>query len=210
VQVPPTRDTRKAKALGIVTAVVTGLLTGQPALDLDGVLGAAVTRSSGKVKVYVRVDADDLDLDAHGGAAFATGRVEKLGAATMAKLREWVGHHQVVFLPVLNMQRRDAVDQHDPPPWMRELVMLRDGHCIFPHCTVDARACDLDHETPYDPDGPPGQTRPDSLACLCRRHHRAKTLGLWRYARTPEGNYLWHGPHGRSHLVIPGGTHTLR
>jgi hypothetical protein len=171
VQVPPTHDTRKAKALGIVTAVVTGLLTGQPALDLDGVLGAAVTRSSGKVKVYVRVDADDLDLDAHGGAAFATCRVEKLGAATMAKLRDWVGHHQVVFLPVLNMQRRDAVDQHDPPPWMRELVMLRDGHCIFPRCTVDARACDLDHETPYDPDGPPGQTRPDSLACLCRRHY---------------------------------------
>ncbi len=38
--------------------------------------------------------------------------------------------------------------------------------------------------------------QPDNLACLCRRHHRAKTLGLWRYTRTPDGSYLWHGPHG--------------
>ena len=107
---------------------------------------------------------------------------------------------------MLNLRRRDAVDQHDPPPWMRELVMLRDGHCIFPRCTVDARSCDLDHEIPYDPDGPPGQTCPDNLAALCRRHHRAKTARLWRYTRTPTGDYLWHGPHGATYLVTPRGT----
>ena len=140
-----------------------------------------------KVKVYVRVDADDLDIDATGGSALAAGEIEKLGAATLTKIRDWVGHHQVVIQPVLNMQRGDAVDVHDPPAWMRELVMLRDGHCIFPRCTIDARSCDLDHTIPYQPDGPPGQTRPDNLACLCRRHHRAKTSGLWRYTRTPEG-----------------------
>jgi hypothetical protein len=206
---------RKAKALGVIVALISALLhgkdSGQTALDLPSVLGAA-TRSAGKVKVYVRVEADDLDVDAQGGSAFATGQVEKLGAATMAKLRSWVGHHQVVFLPVLNMQRRDAVDQHDPPPWMRELVILRDGHCIFPRCTVDARSCDLDHQIPYIPleeGGPPGQTHPDALACLCRRHHRAKTAGLWRYTRTPQGHYLWHGPHGATYLVTPGGTLNL-
>ena len=104
------------------------------------------------------------------------------------------------------MQRGDAVDVHDPPPWMRELVMLRDGHCIFPRCTIDARSCDLDHTIPYQPDGPPGQTHPGNLACLCRRHHRAKTSGLWRYTRTPEGHYLWHGPHGTTYLVSDHGT----
>jgi 5-methylcytosine-specific restriction endonuclease McrA len=110
------------------------------------------------------------------------------------------------------MQRGDAVDVHDPPPWMRELVMLRDGHCVFPGCTKDARSCDLDHIKPYvDPDdgGPPGQTHPDNLACLCRRHHRAKTAGVWRYTRTPAGNYLWHGPYGARYLVTPTGTHSL-
>ncbi len=162
-----------------------------------------------QVKAYLHVGAEDLDVDATGGAAFATGTIEKLGAATLAKLRTWVGHHQVVIQPVLNMARRDAVDSHDPPAWMRELVILRDGHCIFPRCQVDARRCDLDHQTPYlppDEGGPPGQTHPDALACLCRRHHRAKTARVWRYTRTPEGHYLWHGPHGSTYLVTDTGT----
>ncbi len=175
---------RKIKALGI--------LTGQPQ-----------TASNPKTKVYVRVEADDLDVDATGGSAFTVGEIEKLGAATLTKIRDWVGHHQVVIQPVLNMQRGNAVDVHDPPAWMRDLVELRDGHCIFPRCTIDARACDLDHTVPYQPNGPPGQARPENLACLCRRHHRAKTSGIWRYTRTPDGSYEWHGPYGLRFLVLP-------
>ena len=95
--------------------------------------------------MYARVDARDLEPD-----ALAVGEIEKLGAATLTKIRTWVGHHQVVIQPVLNMARRDAVDSHDPPGWMRDLVHLRDGHCIFPRCHVDARSCDLDHTIPYD------------------------------------------------------------
>ena len=176
---------RKVKALGI--------LTGQPQ-----------TSSSAKVKAYVRVEARDLEPD-----ALAVGEIEKLGAATLTKIRTWVGHHQVVIQPVLNMARRDAVDSHDPPPWMRDLVVLRDSHCIFPRCQVDARSCDLDHSIPYDENGPPGQTRPDNLAALCRRHHRAKTTGRWRYLRTPDGDYHWHGPYGTTYLVTPQGTARL-
>jgi hypothetical protein len=197
---------RKITAIGLITATARG----------DATLGLSTTRTgtrTGTIKLYVRVDADDLDTDATGGAALAVARVEKLGAATMAKLRQWVDHSQVVIQPVLNLHRRDAVDQHDPPAWMKELVRLRDRHCIFPRCTRDARSCDLDHQIPYlplDEGGPPGQTHPDNLACLCRRHHRAKTLGLWRYTRTPEGHYHWHGPHGTTYLVTDGGTHAVR
>jgi len=201
---------RKAKALGLIAALLSGAASGQAALDLQTVLGtASQPKRSGKVKVFVHVEAADLDLDDQGGSAFATGEVERLGAATLAKIHHWVGHRQVVIQPVLNMQRGDAVDVHDPPPWMRELVILRDRHCVFPGCTRDARGCDLDHITPYDPNGPPGQTNPFNLACLCRRHHRAKTLGLWRYTRTPDGAYLWHGPYGARYLVTPTGTVTL-
>jgi hypothetical protein len=46
------------------------------------------------------------------------------------------------------MSRSDAVDQHDPPEWMRDLVILHGGHCVFPGCTIDARPCDQDHN-PY-------------------------------------------------------------
>ena len=89
--------------------------------------------------------------------------------------------------------------------------MLRDGHCVFPGCTVDARTCDQDHMTPYvdlDDGGPPGQTSVENLACLCRRHHRLKTFTGWRYhpaeppAPTP-GADQWTTPHGLTYRASP-------
>ena len=179
--------------LGVRKVKAIGLLTGQPA-----------TSQQSTIKVYARVEARDLEPD-----ALAIGQIEKLGAATLTKIRHWVGHHQVVIQPVLNMARRDAVDSHDPPPWMRDLVHLRDNHCIFPRCQVEARSCDLDHTIPYDHNGPPDQTTAANLACLCRRHHRAKTTGRWRYLRTPDGDYTWHGPYGTTYLVTDRGTRRL-
>ena len=41
---------------------------------------------------------------------------------------------------------------------------------------------------PADDTGPPGQTNPQNLAPLCRRHHRAKTAKRWRYERNPDGS----------------------
>ena len=112
----------------------------------------------------------------------------------LAQIKDWVGHSRVTIQPVLHTDRTDAVDAHDPPAWMRDLVILRDPRCVFPHCQRDARACDLDHTIPYDDTGPPGQTSPDNLAPLCRRHHRAKTTGRWQYRRLPDGTYQWTGP----------------
>jgi hypothetical protein len=96
------------------------------------------------------------------------------------------------------------VDQHDGPEWMRDCVILRDKSCVFPGCTVGARRCDLDHIRAYvppDDGGPPGQTRVDNLACLCRRHHRLKTFTGWTYRRTLDGSYLWTSPRGRTYRV---------
>ncbi|MEO6511257.1 MAG: HNH endonuclease signature motif containing protein, partial [Nocardioides sp.] len=169
---------RKAKALTSLTD-----LTGtEPAPD--------------KVRLYFHVNAADLDHE-------AIGQVERLGPATLTKLKDWIATRRVTVLPVLDTGRTDAVDTHDPPLWIRELVILRDQHCVFPGCQIDARSCDLDHVTTYDPHGPPGQTCPDNLAALCRRHHRAKTTGLWRYNRTPDGSYECRGPHGLCVVVVP-------
>ena len=196
---------RKIKAIALITALVSG----QAALDVESVLGTAAKKASGKIRLTVLVEADDLDVDAQGGAAFAVGTIDRLGAATMAKLRQWVGHSQVEILPVLNMARRDAVDQHDPPAWMRELVAAPRRPLHLPPLHRPRRELRPRPQTPYLPieeGGPPGQTHPDGLACLCRRHHRAKTARVWRYARTPEGHYLWHGPHGATYLVTDTGT----
>jgi hypothetical protein len=98
------------------------------------------------------------------------------------------------------------VDAHDPPPAMRESVILRDGVCCFPGCRVDARACDLDHLLAYvclDEGGPPGQTSLENLACLCRRHHRLKTFTAWTYTRLVDGRYGWTSPHGHVYYSVP-------
>ena len=96
--------------------------------------------------------------------------------------------------------RTDSVDRHDPPTWLHELVILRDATCVFAGCRIGARRCDLDHIVPFDDTGPPGQTSPQNLACLCRRHHNAKTHRGWRYRRTDTG-YEWTSPLGRTYSV---------
>ena len=168
----------------------------QRALDLAG--GTQVNGS--KATLYLHVTAADL-------ASGTGGRVERLGPATLDLLADWIARvSSFTIRPVLDVHRSESVDQHDPPPWMRETVILRDGHCVFPGCGIDARSCDLDHVTPYvppDDGGPPGQTSALRLACLCRRHHRLKTFTAWRYQRLPDGDYQWTDPHGRTYLVTP-------
>ena len=46
---------------------------------------------------------------------------------------------------------------------------------------------------PYSEGGP---TASDNLAPLCRRHHRLKTHGGWRYTQVERGTYLWTSPLG--------------
>ena len=187
-------EVRKAKALGVIADRAQGI----PGPAKSPAHSPA--RSQAKTRMYLHVTADDLDTDG------AVGTAERLGPATLAKIGEWLGRSRVTILPVLDLQRIDAVDEHDPPEWMRELVVLRDRRCVFPWCERDSRACDLDHIERYDEDGPPGQTRPDNLAPLCRRHHRCKTAGRWRYRRNDDGTYTWRSPSGRRYRVTPSGT----
>jgi 5-methylcytosine-specific restriction endonuclease McrA len=164
-------------------------------------------------RLFVHIDAAmlaQLNADATGRAtasAGATVDVERLGVATAEWVRSWLGPDQMLKVtPVVDLGREGAVDRHDPPPWMREQVVLRDRHCVHPYCEVDSRSCDLDHIEPYRPHGPPGQTRPENLAPLCRRAHVAKTHLGWRYVRNRDGTYAWTDPSGLRYLVTPEGT----
>ncbi len=194
-------DVRKAKAVGVIA-------DRQTTLDLDESGAAPVRGRRAAADLHVHVDLADLDtgLDAGLDAGPRTGRVERLGPATLERIATWLSGGPVTVRPVLDLASTESVDRHDPPEWMRELVVLRDGHCVFPWCARDARACDLDHIEPHDEHGPPGQTRPGNLAPLCRRHHRAKTHGRWRYRRQSNGSFHWTGPHSAAFLVTPHGT----
>jgi hypothetical protein len=93
---------------------------------------------------------------------------------------------------------------------MAEAAVLADVTCVFPFCTRPARGCrpgehdaDCDHITAYGSDGP---TCSANVAPLCRRHHRLKTHGGWRYVPVERGSYLWTSPVGLRFLRDHDGT----
>ncbi len=184
--------------------------------DVHGNRADAYADRDGDADAHVDADPDP-DTGAGAGAGASAGgaaRVEKLNAVTLTLLRDWLRRtDHVTIRPVLEMTRADALDPHDPPGWMRETVILRDQTCVFPGCTTDARSCDQDHITPYQPmdqGGPPGQTSLANLASLCRRHHGLKTRRVWAYRRLPDNgydrysSYEWTSPHGHVYLTRPG------
>ncbi|MGH3508863.1 MAG: HNH endonuclease signature motif containing protein, partial [Nocardioidaceae bacterium] len=193
---PDGLQVRRGRAVGIIADPQTTLNLIDPAHDRAGTSAGTPPHVGGTATLYLHLDGADV------GADSGVGHVERLGAATLDLLRGWLtGCATINVRPLLDLARTDAVDGATPPAWMRELVVLRDGHCVFPGCGRPARSCDLDHIDPYDDTGPPGQTRPDNLACLCRRHHRAKTHTSWRYRREADGRYHWTAPSGRHYTV---------
>ena len=108
------------------------------------------------------------------------GRVEKLGPATLDLLRDWITRFSSFTVrPVLDLARTDAVDAHDPPAWMREGVIQRDAHCVFPGCGIGARSCDLDHVGPtsrWTKAGHRGRRLPRTSPVSARRHPPAQDL----------------------------------
>ena len=167
---------------------------------------AAIANGAGATSVtraYAHFTLSDLTNLSDG--LVRLGSVERLGPLTVARIKEALGISTTcTVIPVLDLRRADAVDQHDPPEWMRELVILRDRTCVHPYCSKDARDCDLDHIEAFiemDDGGPPGQTRPDNLAPLCRGHHRAKTHHGWSYVRNQDGSYTWTDRHGNRFTV---------
>lgn len=187
-------EARKAKALGVIADRATGT--------------PDQARTNPKIRLYLHLDA--ADLDPTDTPETTLGHAERLGPVTLTRIRHWLATNHATIQPVLHTATDVAVDRHDPPAWMRDLVVLRDQHCVFPWCTRDARSCDLDHINPYDDNGPPGQTHPDNLAALCRRHHRCKTSGRWRYRRCLDNTYLWTAPTGQTYTVTTDGTYANR
>ncbi|KQZ68776.1 hypothetical protein ASD66_16035 [Nocardioides sp. Root151] len=166
-----------------------------------------------KTRLYIHVNL--ADLATHGttdtpGPDAAPGMADTnlFGAVTAEKILDWIRDlgPDATLTPVIDLNQTWAVDQHDPPEAMREQVLTRDQHCVFPHCSVDSRRCDLDHIESYDDHGPPGQTSPDRLAPLCRRHHLTKTHGRWSYVRNKDGTYTWTNQYRRTWLVTTHGT----
>ncbi|MGL5865370.1 MAG: HNH endonuclease signature motif containing protein, partial [Dermatophilaceae bacterium] len=96
-----------------------------------------------------------------------------------------------------------TTNAYTPPTAMREFVHTRDGTCRMWGCARRATHTDLDHTQPW----PGGPTSPSNLASLCRRHHRMKQHGRWRYTLHPNGDITWISTTGTVRRTHP--THRL-
>ncbi len=148
----------------------------------------------------------------HLSRAGAQVAVEGLAPASTDVPAEWLAerlldaaaNERVAFAPTHpvtgGLLPQDATtDAYRPTRAMAAAIRARDRRCRFPGCQVAARYCDLDHVRPW----PAGQTHPDNLVCLCRRHHRIKQRRGWQVLLDADGVLHWTDPTGRRRSSAP-------
>ncbi len=124
---------------------------------------------------------------------------------TVEQIREWCGNPDthVTVRPILDLDAHHHTEAYEIPDRLRVQAELTTGTCVFPYCTREAVACDVDHAIPWDRGGP---TCSCNIAPLCRRHHRAKTHSKWSYVILGPGIYLWTTPTGHDLIRDSRGT----
>lgn len=123
------------------------------------------------------------------------------------QLAQLLAHRHVELTPVIDLNTMRAVNGYTHPDDVKLRTLLRTSGDVFPHTTRRPEAkVDHDHPTPYDRDGPPGQTGDHNDAPLTRRHHRVKTHAGHRVDQIALGVYRWITPHGLARIVTPTGT----
>jgi hypothetical protein len=85
-----------------------------------------------------------------------------------------------------------------PSQFLVDFLIARDRTCRFPGCRYPAHRSDIDHVTPWDEGG---ETTPENLGSLCRRHHRLKTHGGWKVTSSSDGSCEWISPTGKHYFV---------
>jgi hypothetical protein len=171
-------------------------------------LAALTTRQLAALrpKAVVHVHLTDEALRTRTGVA----RVEDLGPHLVQRLTDLLGHADIRLQPVRDLTTRFRVDQYEHPDALKDHTWHLAGGDAFPYAPHANRAVvDHDHPTPYDTDGPPGQTGTHNSAPLRRTHHRWKTFGGYRCRQAGPGRYVWATPRGRYYLRDHTGTHRL-
>ncbi len=160
------------------------------------------------VQLVVHVTESDFTRDARGVARFEGG--DRSGPITLAHAREVLGHANVTIRPVIDLAHQLPADAYEFTGTLREAAFLAVPVDCFPYAVSTSHTMQLDHTTPYDDHGPPGQTRLANAGPLTRRHHRIATHGRWRKKQPVQGVYAWCTPHGRYRITTHTGTHTLQ
>ncbi|SFO72211.1 protein of unknown function [Geodermatophilus dictyosporus] len=99
------------------------------------------------------------------------------------------------------LDRPATVDGYAPSAAQQTFVHTRDRTCRFPGCGQRAGWADADHVVPH---ACGGATDCANLCCLCRSHHRLKTLAPgWRFTMSPDGVLIVTTPSGITRTTRP-------
>ena len=141
------------------------------------------------------------------GQVDGVARVEGLGPVLLEQVADLVKHREITVQPVIDLNSGHSVNGYEHPTAVKLRTRLRTVYDVFPHSASRATSrLDHDHPTPYDSDGPPGQTGDHNDAPLIRFHHRAKTHDGYTVDQLGLGAYRWLTRHGLARLVTPRGT----
>lgn len=89
-------------------------------------------------------------------------------------------------------------EKYEPPQALVDFLLARDRTCRFPGCRQPASRSDIDHAHSWETGG---ETKPENLGLLCRRHHRLKTHGRWALVSNADGSCNWTSPSGKNYFV---------
>jgi len=97
------------------------------------------------------------------------------------------------------------------PPALRLAVMLRDGGCAFPGCTVPMWHCDVHHATPWQLGGPTNlgnlasrqATHPRASPSACRQSRLRQRAALAPRPRSGPNHKERERGHGESSIALP-------
>ena len=89
-------------------------------------------------------------------------------------------------------------EKYEPPQALVDFLLARDRTCRFPGCRQPATRTDIDHAESWESGG---ETTPENLGLLCRRHHRLKTHGKWSLVSNVDGSCNWTSPSGKNYFV---------
>ncbi|MGH2774336.1 MAG: DUF222 domain-containing protein [Actinomycetota bacterium] len=144
-----------------------------------------------RATIVVHVEADALLGDEgaaalEGGCELAPETVRRL--ACEASLQTVVSHKG----KSIGVGRKSRT----PPPWLRRLVVKRDGCCRFPGCERrrHLHTHHIRHWTLHK-----GPTELDNLLMLCTHHHRLVHEGGWDIRGKPDGEIVLIRPDGRDY-----------
>ncbi|MGW5447489.1 DUF222 domain-containing protein [Streptomyces asiaticus] len=187
-------------------SITSGPVTSGPITSGPITSGAtAGGRSAAVVQVTVPLDVligdSDDPAQLKGYGPITAGQARRVA---FAKGTVW---HRLIIEPKTGLLIKTDPTTYKPTAETERHVIARDAYCTFPTCRMPAHRCDLDHVEPFNHHdrAAGGQTVPENLGALCRRHHRMKThhpgWAVKRDSRT--GATTWTAPTGHRYTNRP-------